>query len=145
MTYTIEAYFKHGHGKDPVVILSPEQVDQLIEDLLAQSFDNTIAALYVRERPKTDKGRPDHELRVGVDPERKLGSLRYAGVVGEERGSWYVGGQPVQHEEVYYEYMGNPQEFPTDAELSLEVVRQLVKELLATGERPASVEWNDWS
>jgi hypothetical protein len=67
-----------------------------------------------------------------VDPERKLGCLRYAGVVDEQRGAWYVGGQPVQHEEVYYEYMGNPQEFPTDAELSLDAVSSLIKEFLAT-------------
>ncbi len=127
-----------------MVISTPEQIDELIDALLAESFDNTVAALYVRERPKTAKGRPDHELRIGVDPERKLGSVRYAGTVDQQRGAWYIGGQPVQHDEVYYEYMGDPQEFPTDAEVSLDVVREAVKELLATGERPQSAEWTGW-
>jgi hypothetical protein len=144
MTYTLEAYYKHGHGKDPVTISTPEQVDGLVDALLAESFDNTVAALYIREWPKTQMGRPDHELRVGVDRERKLGSVRYAGVVDEQRGAWYIGGQTVQHDEVYYEYMGSPQEFPTDAEVSLDVVRGVLKEFLASGERPSSLDWRQW-
>ncbi|MEU4198317.1 hypothetical protein AB0E69_40920 [Kribbella sp. NPDC026611] len=63
MSYTIEAYYRHGHGKDPVIITTPEQVDDLVDALLAGPFDNTIAALYLREQPKNAKGRPDHELR----------------------------------------------------------------------------------
>ncbi|MFD7158825.1 Imm1 family immunity protein [Kribbella sp. NPDC059898] len=141
MTYTIAAYYKHGHGQDPVIISTPEQVDELVDALLAESFDNTVAALYIRERHKTGKGRPDHELRVGVGPERKLGSVRYAGVVDEQRGAWYIGGQPIRHDEVYYEYMGSPQDFPADAEVPLDVVRQVIQEFLASGTRPPSAQW----
>lgn len=144
MTYTIEAYYKHGHDEDPVIVSSADDVDQLVDALLAESFDNTVAALYVRERPKTDKGYPDHDFRFGIDAERKLGSLRFAGIDGATKGVWYVGGQPVQHDEVYYEYMGNPQDFPLDAEVSLDVVRTAVKEFLDTGQRPTSVQWNVW-
>ena len=36
----------------------------MIDALLAETFDHTMAALYLRERPRTDNGLPDHDFRV---------------------------------------------------------------------------------
>jgi hypothetical protein len=145
MTYTIEAYYRHEHDRDPVILTSNEDVDQLIDALLGETFDHTMAALYVRERPKTDQGLPDHNFRIGIDPERKLGGLKYAGTFDGTTGVWYAVGQTPQHDEVFYEYAGHPEDFPLDSEVSLDLIRAAVKEFLTSGgERPTSVEWLAW-
>jgi hypothetical protein len=145
MSYSIEAYYRHEHDEDPVIISSAEEVDQLVDALLAETFDHTMAALYLRERPSTDQGYPDHDFRIGVDADRKVGSLRFAGSDGTTKGAWYVGDQPVQHDEVFYEYAGHPEDFPLDSEVALDVVRGAVKEFLQSGGlRPTSVEWKTW-
>lgn len=145
MTYTIEAYYRHDHNRNPVIITSDDHVDQLVDALLAGTFDHTMAALYVRERPKTDNGLPDHNFRIGVDPDRKLGGMKFAGSVEGTTGVWYAAGQPAQHDEVFYEYVGHPEDFPLDSELSLDQVRAAIKEFLRSGgERPASIEWQTW-
>jgi hypothetical protein len=145
MTYTIGAYYRHEHNRNPVILTSNEDVDQLIDALLGETFHHTMAALYVRERPKTDQGLPDHNFRIGIDPERKLGSLKFAGTVDGTTGVWYAAGQTPQHDEVFYEYAGHPEDFPLDSEVSLDLIRAAVKEFLATGgDRPASVEWMVW-
>jgi hypothetical protein len=145
MTYTIEAYYRHEHNRTPAIIASDDDVDQLVDSLLGETFDHTMAALYIRERPKTDRGLPDHNFRIGIAPERKLGGLKFAGIVDGTAGVWYAAGQSAQHDEVFYEYVGHPEDFPLDSELSVDHVRTAIKEfLLSGGERPVSVEWRTW-
>jgi hypothetical protein len=141
MTYTAKAYFKHGHGDDPVLIDSPEDLDGLIDTLLTEPFAHSIAALYVNERPLTNLGLPDHEVRIAVDEDGKVGGFRYIG----DGASWYVAGQQSQRDEVFYYYQGSDEGFPRDSEITLDVLRATTKEFLALGgARPVGVEWVEW-
>lgn len=145
MSHSIEAYYRHDHDDRPVVIRTEADVDQLVDDLLAESFDHTQAALYLAERPLTEQGYPDHDFRVGINAERKVGGLKFAGTVDGVAGVWYAAGASPQHDEVSYEYAGHPEEFSLDSELSLDQIREAVKEFLRSGgERPTSVEWRAW-
>ncbi|MEV0794308.1 Imm1 family immunity protein [Kribbella sp. NPDC050459] len=145
MSYSIEAYYRHEHDDQPLVIQTDADVDQLIDELLSETFDHTLAALYLAERSQTDQGYPDHDLRVGVNAERKLGGLKFAGTVDGVEGVWYAVGQTSQHGRVFYEYAGHPEDFALDSEVSLDVLRAAVKDFLHSGgQRPGGVEWRSW-
>jgi hypothetical protein len=144
-THTLKAFYRRADGDAGVLITMPEQVDQLIDAMLTEPFENSVATLYVPERPRNSRGYPDHELRVGLYPEAKVGSLRFAGPADGTTAAWYSVGQHSSREEVFYYYMGHDEEYPQDSELPIEDIRAAVKEFLATSERPASVEWQDGS
>ncbi|MFC0622790.1 Imm1 family immunity protein [Kribbella deserti] len=144
MSNGIKAYYKHGHGDSPVRVTTDREVDELIDAVLGESFEYTIAALYHEGRSLTAHGHPDHELRVGLDADRQVGSLRYSGSVDGDDGFWYAASGAATNDVVVYEYMGNPMHFPLDSELPIEAVRVAVKELLVTGDRPTSVTWVRW-
>ncbi|GAB3833982.1 Imm1 family immunity protein [Kribbella italica] len=145
MTYSIEAYYRHEHDDEPVVLRADDDVDRLVDALLAESFDHTLAALYVTNRPATEQGYPDHDFRVGVNPERKVGGLKFAGTFNGVKGVWYAVGEASQATNVVYEYSGHPEDFPLDSEISLDQVRESVKRFLKDGgERPDSIEWKAW-
>lgn len=140
-TYTLKAFYRRADGDAGIIIETAEQVDQLIDVMLTEPFENSVATLYVPERPRNSRGYPDHELRVGLYPEAKVGSLRFTGPVDGTTAAWYSVGQPSSREEVFYYYMGHDEEYPQDSEVPLEDIRVAVKDFLATGERPASVGW----
>lgn len=145
MTYSIEAYYRHEHDDEPVVVRTDGDVDQLIDALLAESFDHTMAAFYVTERPATDQGYPDHDFRVGINAEQGVGGLKFAGTHDYIRGVWYAVGRVPEATKVFYEYAGHPEDFPIDSQISVEQVREAVKKFLNSGgERPDSVEWRAW-
>jgi immunity protein Imm1 of predicted polymorphic toxin system len=141
MTTTAEAYFRHEHADAPVRISTEADVDQLIDDLLAEDYENSVATLYIDGRLNA-AGVPDHELLVGVNNEEgKVGSLRYMGGPG----TFYGAGQTTDHDELVYYYTGHDREFPLDSELSIEAIRRAIKEFVVSGgERPESIEWQDW-
>lgn len=140
MSYSVEAYYRHEHGDAPVVVHTPEQMDELIAALLNEPFDNSEAALYVRERPANERGYPDHEFRIAVDSEDKVGGLRYMG----GGGTYFSKGALSKHEEISYCHMGSAHDYPRDSEISLDAVRQAAREFLTSGgERPTNVEWQD--
>ncbi|MBT8226775.1 MAG: hypothetical protein HKP61_17115 [Dactylosporangium sp.] len=138
MSTSVEAYFDQDHGEHPIVVRRDEDMDALIDALLAQPFSNSMATLYVAERPLNAAGVPDHEFAIGVDAEDGVGSLWYMGAGG----GWYSQGARSQRDEVYYCYMGNDRDFPADSVIPLELVRQAAKEFLANaGARPVAVAW----
>jgi Immunity protein Imm1 len=145
MTYTVNAYYKHEHGDQPVMITTSEDVDALVDALLQERLeDNSVAALYVQERPRLESGYPDHELRIAVNADTKVGGLRYAGSDGTSDGVWYARGKQSTRDEVWYCYMGNDEEFPRDSEISLDELRTGAKEFLESGgKRPQSVRWRE--
>jgi hypothetical protein len=140
MTHTAKAYFKRGHGADPVVVTKADDVDQLIDALVAESWENCVAALYVDGR-LNQAGVPDHELLVAVDYEDKAaGALRYMG-----GGTYFSKGNVEDDTSVLYYYMGSDREFPRGSVLLIADIRAAVKEFLQTGgDRPTSVEWREW-
>jgi hypothetical protein len=143
MTYTVKAYYRHEHGDEPVVMTTPEEMDALVDAMLHERLeDSSVAALYVQERPRLKSGYPDHELRVAVNADAKVGGLRYAGSDGTSDGVWYALGQQSTRDEVWYCYMGNDETFPRDSEISLEELRAAAKEFLESGgKRPHAVSW----
>jgi hypothetical protein len=146
MSYSIEAYYRHEHDDRPVVLRTDNDVDQLVDHLLAETSDQPMAALYLIERPLTEQGYPDHDFRVGINAKRRLGGLKFAGVIDGAAGVWYAAGSAQQDKEVFYEYAGHPEALPGDSELPLDQIRMAVKEFLGSGgERPASIEWRAWT
>jgi len=140
MTYSAEAFYTGAHRDAPVIIETPEQMDALIDDLLAGDFSNSVATLYLRERPKNAAGFVDHEFLIAVNAGDGVGSLSYDGP--DETDTLVSKGAVSQHEEIHYYYVGNDREFPRDSLISLDAVRQAAKEFLATGgQKPTAVEW----
>ena len=144
MTYTLRAFYKHDQDPDPWIVSNADDVDALIDAVLAESPTNSVIALYVSERPKTEHDMPDHELRVAINQESKIGGVRYAGTYRDTAGVWYAAGSASERDEVFYYYMGHDEGWPKDSEVSIDVLRAAVKDLLSSGERPSAVEWQGW-
>lgn len=143
MTTTVRAFYKNGEG--PVLIDTADDVDALIDAFLAEPFENSVIALYSTARPLMESGVPDHELRIAIYAEGKVGGIRYAGDDGTDEGSWYVPGQTSQRDEVFYYYQGHDQGWPKDSEVSIEQVRQAVREFVeGAGTRPVGFDWAEW-
>lgn len=145
--HSLNVFYKQEHSDQPFVVHTVEDVDALVDALLQEPLEeHSIAALYVRERPALPSGFPDHELRVAVNAETKVGGLRYTGTDGTNDGTWYAAGAQSERDEVWYCYMGHDEDFPQDSEVGIEQVRAAVKEfLLSGGTRPESLEWTSTS
>lgn len=91
-------------GAGSTQLTTVDDVDRLVDVLLAEPFENSVIALYSRDRPLSEQGYPDHELRIVIRAEAKVGGIRYAGDDGTARGVWYVSGTPSDREEVFYYY-----------------------------------------
>lgn len=139
MTYTARA--NHKRCNSPVQLTSSQDIDALILDLSNDDGDNTIASLYINERPATAQDLPDHELRIAVDGERKVGAIRY--MSGND--AWYAVGQQSDLDEVLYFYMGHDEQYPKDSEITIDEIRTATKEFVASGgNRPTSLTWSEW-
>lgn len=140
MTYTAEVYYLHEHDGHPVIVRTDDEVDAFVNALLTQPPSNSMANLYIVERPHTN-GYPDDELGVGVYADGGVGGLWYFG----DGGTWHSLGAESSRGEVVYFYMGNDTQFPIDSEIPLSVVRQGIKEFLVTGgHRPTCVSWQPY-
>lgn len=131
------AYYRNEHGESPVALRSPEDVDNLIDELLASDRSEDMAVLHSLERPLMPAGVPDHELMVGAD-----GGLRGGVLAFMDDGNFVSLGPGGGRGEVIYSIMGNVAEFPERSEIPIMLVRQAVKEFLSSaGKRPACIEW----
>jgi hypothetical protein len=142
MSFTARAYYQHGHDDNPVVIATAEDAQALVDAMLRQPVENSTAALYIAERPRHEIGVPDHELRLGVLADRKLGSIRY--VSGLD--AWYAVGTQDGADPVGYQYMGHEELFPADSLVELDVIVAVITEFLASGaeHRPGGASWAHW-
>ncbi|TDD28374.1 hypothetical protein E1218_07600 [Kribbella turkmenica] len=141
----VEAYFKHGHGDDPLILTNADDADALIDAMLTESFNNSVAALYDLDRPSVEGAPdiPDHELRVAVDAKENVGGIRYSG--GDHDDVTYVPGATSDRDEMFYVYMDHGEGWPKDSVVSIEQVRQAVREFVeGNGARPAGFEWREW-
>ncbi|MFD5124002.1 Imm1 family immunity protein [Streptomyces sp. NPDC058385] len=73
----MKAYYRNEHGQSPVVLRSPEDVDNLIDELMASDPSDNMAVLHSLERPLMPAGVPDHELMVGADGDLQVGVLAF--------------------------------------------------------------------
>ncbi|MEV8374769.1 Imm1 family immunity protein [Kribbella sp. NPDC056861] len=141
MTYTARANHKRGQATNPTQITGPQDIDALILDLSTDDGDNTIASIYINERHTTPQGLPDHELRIAIDGERKVGAIRYM----SGNNAWYAVGQQSNLDEVVYFYMGHDEQYPQDSEITIDDIRTATNEFLASdGNRPTSPIWSEW-
>lgn len=142
MTYTAKAYYLPEHEDEPVGIGSTDDVRALIDTMLIQPPQSSVAVLYINERPLHEIGVPDHELKIGVLSDRKLGSVRFVnGRDAVYAVGWYDGTEPID-----YQYMGNEELFPSDALVELETLLEVANSFLELGgsERPRGAEWVEW-
>ncbi|MFG3370622.1 Imm1 family immunity protein [Streptomyces sp. NPDC090032] len=120
-----------------MTLRSPEDVDNLIDDLLASDCSENMAVLHSLERSLMPSGFPDHELMVGANGELQVGVLAFM-----DDGNVVSLGPADGRGEASYSIMGNMTEFPERSEIPISLVRQAVKEFLSSaGKRPACVEW----
>lgn len=134
----VAAYFRHEHADQPVLVRDLNGIDSFLQMLCAEPFENSIAALYLVDRPFNRCRLPDHELRVAVDAQAGTAGLRYMG----ETGTWYSHSATSARQQVCYFYMGNEAEFPRDSEIPLTTARYAISQFLVSwGERPSCVPW----
>ncbi|GAB3832788.1 Imm1 family immunity protein [Kribbella italica] len=139
----VEAYYKNGAGA--TMLSSAADVDALVDAVLAEPFENSVIALYSNDRPQTEQGYPDHELRIALYAEAKVGGIRYAGSDRTARGVWYVPGAVSERDEPFYYYQGHDEGWPQDSEVSIEQVRQAIRQFVEdNGARPSGPEWAEW-
>lgn len=135
---TVQGLFTAAHGQAPVRITTAAEMDEFLDALLKEPFDNSVAALYVEGR-LNHHGVPDHELLLAVAAEDGVGGLWYTGPDGE---SLVAKGATSELDQVVYYYMGSEREFPRDSEVPLSNVRQAAHEFLVSGgELPSSASW----
>jgi hypothetical protein len=138
----VSAYYTHDHDKG-VILRTAADADALVDELLRQPFDNSVAALYADTRPKAASGYPDHELRIAIDIEANIGGIRYTG--GDSDATAYVAGATSEREEMFYLYMSHDEGWPKDSAVTFDQVRQAVKEFIeGNGTRPTGFEWREW-
>ncbi|GAB3936241.1 hypothetical protein GCM10029976_047690 [Kribbella albertanoniae] len=144
MTYTVRAFYKQDQQPSPAIVSSPDDIGALIDAVLNEPPTNSVIAMYIAERPKTEHDMPDHELRVAINQEAKVGGLRYSGPADGAAGVWYAASRDSERDEVFYYYMGHDEGWPQDSEISLDELRSAVSTFLASGERPSGIEWTEW-
>jgi hypothetical protein len=141
MTYTARANHKRGQSNSTAQITGPQDIDALILELSTDDGDNTLAGIYINERPTTAQGLPDHELRIAIDNKRKVGAIRY--ISGNN--AWHATGQKSDLDEVLYFYMGHDEQYPQDSETTIAEIRTATNEFLTSGgARPTSPTWSEW-
>ena len=132
MRYKAKAYFKPEHRTNPILLTTADDVDHLLAALTAESWQNSVASIYLDDRV-TRTGVPDHELQVVVDyTDKTTGALRYT----DRDGTYFTKGVTSGGDSVLYYYMGNDVEYPRDSVVPIEDLRTAVKKFLESGERP---------
>lgn len=125
------------------MILESQDADALVDAMLGEGFENSVAALYANTRPWINPGYPDHQLRIALFTEGKVGGIRYSG--GDTNDVTYVPGKTSEREEVFYNYMHHDEGWPQGSEVTIDQVRQAVREFIDdNGGRPGSFEWREW-
>src|SRR5688572_6027816 len=110
--------------------------------LAQQQWDYTVLNLVCPELPVRPDGLPNNNMLAGFDPQKVVGALYYFGADVDD--VFFSRGNMVSDEEVVYGYMGNERYFPVDSEVPLDLVRQAIKEFLATARRPTCVQWQPY-
>jgi hypothetical protein len=135
MTYHLKAAY---HNDQPIAELrTREDIASFVKNLLAAGWEHTAASVYaVADGSSTP---PDHEMLVGVNGDTGVGAVRYAG-----NGDWYSHGDRTNPDGVIFAYFGTGHEFPADAEVPLDLVREAMWELMTMGgRRPSCVAWQE--
>ncbi|HVK21644.1 MAG TPA: Imm1 family immunity protein [Actinokineospora sp.] len=133
------------HNDVPVKALrTAADIEEFMAELLAADPGHRSASVYAIDEA-TDAD-PDHEMIVGVNPERGVGVVRYSGgdpIPGDDAEEWFSARGQAVTGTVVYTYFGTGHDFPADAEVSVDLVKEAMGELLARdGKRPTCVTWS---
>ncbi|MFJ9714127.1 Imm1 family immunity protein [Streptomyces sp. NPDC101234] len=140
MQNKVEAYYREEHAQNRPVLTSAEDVDVLIDSLLTTPPYHNLAELHSLTRTLLPSGFPDHELLVGVDKDLQVGVLEFM----DADGNAVTVGSLKRGDGIPYFCVGNATDFPDGSEISIDLIRQAVKEFLASGgQRPTCIEWQE--
>nr|WP_184288507.1 Imm1 family immunity protein [Nocardiopsis algeriensis] len=142
-----EVRHRRKNGDRPDLIYSPKDVDALIDSMLENpitSYENfrvieNLAQVHSLDRDLIpSSGYPDHELLVGVNVDSRVGIVSFM----DADGNFAPRGSAEGRSNVVYYAQGEPTEFPDNSEISIDLVRQAVKEFVFSGgERPSCIQW----
>lgn len=136
--YRVEARHRREQARSPEILSTPEDVDVLIDALLASPVDENLAQLHSLQRPLLPPGYPDHELLVGAKADLQVGVLAFM----DHEGNVVTLGPAEARSNVVYCLGGEITEFPDRSEVPVGLIRRAVKEFLESGGlRPNCVEW----
>jgi hypothetical protein len=143
MTVRAEVRYRLFHDvRTAEPLTSTEDVDALIDALLAGPANENLAQVHSLERSPMPSGYPDHELLVGVDSSRGVGLLTFM----DATGNWVTVGEPTDEEWVVYFIATHYTELPGSSEIAVDLVRQAAREfVMSGGQRPTCVEWQAYS
>jgi len=147
IAYTVEAFYRLERPDVPALVTNAGDLDRMIDELLAQPAEYNVATLYIRERPWSAAGFPDHELCIGVDADGGHGVVIYSGAEGRGESGSYVSCNPAEGRDRRRGYYQFHMELlvPAGAEIPLAAVRSAAHEFLDQGgERPRCVQWRPY-
>ncbi|MET8824951.1 Imm1 family immunity protein [Streptomyces sp. NPDC004610] len=122
------------------MIIAPNEVDSLIDALLSGPESENMAEVHSMDRSLLASGFPDHEFLIGVDRELQVGVLGFM----DKTGNLVSLADSEGRGRVSYFIVGEGNEFPDRSEVPIALVRQAVKEFLASGgQRPTCVQWQE--
>ncbi|WP_431910856.1 Imm1 family immunity protein [Amycolatopsis thermoflava] len=125
----LDAWFD-PEAEGPTPVRTPADLDAVLDTVTGWEGANSIQ-LFVAGDPGRGM------LEIGLDSERGRGVAFYS-ASGQ---AYYSHGPEMLPEPPLYYYQDNDTEYPADAELPLEIIRRTAHDFLATGQRPATIEW----
>ncbi|MEU4181111.1 Imm1 family immunity protein [Streptomyces sp. NPDC026589] len=139
----IAAVFRREHIENPRILITPEDVDEMINILLESDITECAAQMYSLDRPRLPSGIFDHSFIIGVREDREAGVVSSADGGCEEPNVVSVGNHELGRGPVYYCQNGSSFDFPLFSEIPIEKVREVAKEFVASGgRRPNCVDWD---
>lgn len=117
-------------------VRTPDELDAVLREIAELSTDEwpVLAQLVF-----TEDGRPAHwSPTFDIGFRRDVGVLFFA---DSQHGYYSKGAGPAVGEPLLYMYMSSDTEFPPNAEVPTDLVRQAAHEVMSTRQRPTCVEW----
>ncbi|MFE7564516.1 Imm1 family immunity protein [Kitasatospora sp. NPDC057500] len=148
MSLRAEVRYRRDRIEIPDHLDSLEDVDVLIDELLAGPVDENLAQIIHLDREVIVLGDPagpgteipDHQLQVGVDKELQVGVLLFI----DRSGNFVTAGAADSRNAPEYYLAGHWTRFRDQVEIPLDLVREAVKEFLSSGgQRPTCVPWKN--
>lgn len=140
----IAAFYRDEHVQNPPILITPEDVDEMLDTLMEGDVSESAAQLHSLDRPTTPAGFPTHMLVIGVSKDRQVGVLSSMDGACKETNVVSVGNLELGQGPVYYSLNGEGNDFPLSSEIPVERLREAVKEFVKFGGmRPTCVEWGD--
>lgn len=146
MSYTLDIWYYHGENRadEPECVRTASELDRVLAYLVdhAQPHPTQIAA---RELPRFGVLEiPDRMFKLDVD--KGFAALHYVGPdpTGDtdQFGFWVTRAiEPADDAPTLYVDKDNKTQFPRDAVILLEQVRDALLEFQRTGSRPTCVQW----